>query len=120
MYGSSDALHSVLSAGTGYLKDVKAIFGFHVWPASPTGQVLTKEGTLFVSWSGVCCSAPLLLGSTADFKSYRKTAKCMHCMTDFQWMWRQHHVLVCLLAQADMQKAKKHHCLQKLKDAILL
>lgn len=30
----------------GHLKNVKAIFGFHVWPASPTGQVLTKAGTI--------------------------------------------------------------------------
>ncbi|KAL3150675.1 hypothetical protein ABBQ32_000471 [Trebouxia sp. C0010 RCD-2024] len=30
----------------GWLKGVKAIFGFHVWPAAPTGQVLTKAGTI--------------------------------------------------------------------------
>ncbi|DBB12670.1 hypothetical protein WJX82_005677 [Trebouxia sp. C0006] len=30
----------------GHLKDVKAIFGFHVWPASPSGSILTKAGTI--------------------------------------------------------------------------
>ena len=49
MYGSSETVSNVLSAATGYLRDVKAIFGFHVWPASPTGQVLTKAGN-FLSW----------------------------------------------------------------------
>ena len=34
-----------MNVHAGYLEDVKAIFGFHVWPASPAGQVLTKAGT---------------------------------------------------------------------------
>ena len=35
---------SMKYTNAGHLKDVKAIFGFHVWPASPAGQVLTKAG----------------------------------------------------------------------------
>jgi len=37
------------------LKDVKAIFGFHVWPASPSGSILTKAGTALYPF---CSSHP--------------------------------------------------------------
>ena len=39
----------------GRLKDVKAIFGFHVWPASPSGSILTKAGTALYPF---CSSHP--------------------------------------------------------------
>ncbi len=40
-------LNHQLIVNAGHLKDVKAIFGFHVWPASPSGSILTKAGTAF-------------------------------------------------------------------------
>lgn len=29
---------------TGHLQDVKGVFGFHVWPMSPSGTINTKAG----------------------------------------------------------------------------